>query len=148
MQSWLARKVISYVMDRLRRGDVRPTLFLDAPDVQLTFPGRNSWSGVFRGKDDVERWLRRFVAAGIQIYPEEVVATGMPWKTTVCVRGTDRLDGPDRTPVYENRFVIWGHMAWGRLKEYEVYEDTHRPEALDAWLAAQRPELAVPVRPQ
>ena len=58
MQSWLAHKLISYVMGRTRAGDIRPTLLLDAPDVQLTFPGRNSWSGVYRGKQEVERWLR------------------------------------------------------------------------------------------
>jgi ketosteroid isomerase-like protein len=142
MQSWLANKLISYVMGRTRAGDIRPTLLLDASDVQLTFPGRNSWSGVYRGKQEVERWLRRFAAAGIQIYPDEVVAKGVPWNTTICVRGRDHLDGPDGTRVYENRYVIWGRLSWGRLKEYEVYEDTHRPDELDAYLAEQRPELA------
>ena len=42
MQSWLAKKLITFVMGRTRQGDVRPTLLLDAPDVKLTFPGRNS----------------------------------------------------------------------------------------------------------
>jgi hypothetical protein len=41
--------------------------------------------------------------------------------------------------VYENRFVIWGRMKWGRLKEYEVYEDTIKPRALDEWLAVHEP---------
>ena len=73
-QSWLAKKLITFVMGRTRQGDVRPTLLLDAPDVELTFPGRNSWSGTFRGKDEVARWLARFAAVGIQIFPDEVVA--------------------------------------------------------------------------
>jgi hypothetical protein len=38
--------------------------------------------------------------------------------------------------------VIWGHLAWGRLKEYEVYEDTHKANQLDLYLAEHRPELA------
>jgi ketosteroid isomerase-like protein len=142
MQSWLAHKLISYVMGRTRAGDIRPTLLLDAPDVQLTFPGRNSWSGVYRGKHEVERWLRRLAAVGLQTYPDEVVAQGMPWNTTICIRGHDHLDAPDGTRVYENRFVIWGRLSWGRLKEYEVYEDTHRPHDLDGYLAERRPELA------
>jgi ketosteroid isomerase-like protein len=142
MQSWLAKKLISYVMGRTRQGDIRPTLLLDAPDVQLTFPGRNSWSGVFRGKPEVERWLRRLAAVGLQTFPDEVVAKGMPWDTTICIRGHDHLDAPDGTRVYENRFVIWGRLSWGRLREYEVYEDTHLPHDLDAYLAEQRPELA------
>jgi ketosteroid isomerase-like protein len=142
MQSWLADKLIAYVMGRTRAGDIRPTLLLDAPDVQLTFPGRNSWSGVYRGKQEVERWLRRLAAVGLQTFPDEVVAKGMPWNTTICIRGHDHLDAPDGTRVYENRFVIWGRLSWGRLKEYEVYEDTHLPHELDAYLAEQRPELA------
>lgn len=142
MQSWLAKKVISYAMARTRAGDIRPTLFLDAPDVKLTFPGQNSWSGEFRGKDEVARWLGRFAAVGIQIFPDEVIASGPPWRTTVCVRGRDYLHDAAGHVVYENRYVIWGRMAWGRLKEYEVYEDTEKANRLDEYLARHRPELA------
>jgi ketosteroid isomerase-like protein len=142
MQSWLAQKVISYVMKRTRAGDIRPTLLLDAPEVQLTFPGQNSWSGVFRGKLEVERWLRRLAELGLQTHPDEVVAKGFPWNTTVCVRGHDYLRGDDGELVYENRFVIWGRMSWGRLREYEVYEDTHKANEFDAWVAEHRPALA------
>ena len=142
MQSWLGHKLISYVMRRSRAGDVRPTLLLDHPDVQFTFPGDNSWSGVYRGRDEVAAWLRRMVDVGVKTYPDEVVVTGPPWRSTVCVRGHDHVDASDGRRVYENRFVIWGRMAWGRLREYEVYEDTEKPEALDAWLRAERPALA------
>ncbi|MGO9820997.1 MAG: nuclear transport factor 2 family protein [Solirubrobacteraceae bacterium] len=143
MQSWLAGKLVSYLMSRLRAGDVRPTRLLDAPDVELTFPGQNSWSGVFCGKADVERWRRRFTAVGIQIFPDQVVAKGWPWNTTLCVRGHDFLRGPGGELVYENRYVIWGHMSWGKLKRYEVYEDTHKANQLDEYLLEHRPELAV-----
>jgi ketosteroid isomerase-like protein len=143
MQSWLAGKLVSYLMSHTRAGDVRPTLALDAPDVELTFPGQNSWSGVFRGKAEVERWLGRFAAAGIQIYPDEVVAKGWPWNATLCVRGHDYLRGPAGETVYENRYVIWGQMSWGRLKRYEVYEDTDKANQFDAYLLEHRPELAV-----
>lgn len=141
MQSWLGKRLLSYGMSRTRRGDLRSTLVSYHPDVQLTFPGRNSWSGVFRGKAEVERWLHRFVAVGVQTVPDEVILQGMPWRMTVCVRGRDHLDTPDGERVYENRFVIWGHMAWGRLRDYEVYEDTHRPEELDAYLREHHPSL-------
>jgi ketosteroid isomerase-like protein len=143
MQSWLAQKLISYLMARTRAGDVRPTLRLDAADVTLTFPGQNTWSGEFRGKSEVERWLRRFAAAGIQIYADEVMAKGMPWNTTIVIRGHDHLSGPDGELVYENRYVIWGRMKWGMLKQYEVYEDTQKANELDRYLAEHRPELAV-----
>jgi ketosteroid isomerase-like protein len=143
VHSWLAKKLTSYVMSRTRTGDVGPTLKLDAPDVELTFPGQNSWSGVFRGKHEVERWLRRFAAVGIQIYPDEVVAKGFPWDTTICIRGHDLLRSPDGELIYENRYVIWGHASWGKFKHYEVYEDTHKANQFDDYLSQHRPELAV-----
>lgn len=145
MQSWLGTKLISYVMGRTRAGDLRPTLLLDAPDVQLTFPGQNSWAGTFRGKAEVSAWLRRLVAVGLQTFPDEVVVKGMPWNATVCIRGVDHLDTAQGERVYENRFVIWGRMSWGRLREYEVYEDTEKSAALDGWIAEHRPELAARV---
>jgi ketosteroid isomerase-like protein len=144
MQSWLGHKLISFVMRRTRAGDIRPTLLLDHPDVHLTFPGTNSWSGVYRGKVEVEAWLRRMTAVGLQTFPDEVVVTGPPGRSTVCVRGHDHLDAPDGRRVYENRFVIWGRyrVPPTRLRGYEVYADTDTPEALDDYLRQQRPALA------
>jgi uncharacterized protein len=143
LQSWLARQVLTRVMARTRAGDIRPTLALDAKDVQLTFPGDNSWSGTFRGKPAVKAWLERLVRVGLQTFPDEVLAVGFPWNTTVCVRGHDSYRTADGETVYENRFVIWGRMSWGRLREYEVYEDTHQANELDNYLDAHRSEPAV-----
>jgi hypothetical protein len=142
MQSWLAGIVLGYVMQRIRAGDIRPALLLDAPEVTLTFPGDSSWAGVHRGKPAVARWLQRFVAAGLQIYPDQVVATGFPWKTTACIRGHIHLRDGSGAIVYQNRYVIWGQLAWGRMRQYEVYEDTEASARLDAWLTEHRPELA------
>jgi ketosteroid isomerase-like protein len=141
MTSWLAKKVLSFAMARTRAGDVRPTLMLEASDVKFTFPGDNSWSGTFRGKPEVEQWLRRLARVGIKTYPDEVVVKGFPWNMTVCLRGHDHFRTPAGETIYENRFVIWGRMAWGRLKEYEVYEDTQKAKALDAYLADYEPTL-------
>jgi ketosteroid isomerase-like protein len=144
MLSWLVRRVISHNMARSRAGDIRPTLRLDAPDVHFRFPGENSWSGEFHGKESVQRWLERFAVAGLQAHPDEVVAQGWPWRMTVCIRARDHLRSADGEIVYENRFVIWGHLAWGRVKDYEVYLDTERVAALDRWLAEHRPDVATP----
>ncbi len=135
MLSWLAKKLLTYNMRRISAGDPGPTLRLDAADVSFTFPGDTSWSGEFRGKDQVASWLQRFVRAGIQIWPDEVVVKGFPWKQTVCVRGRDYLRAPSGELVYENRYVIWGRMKWGLLRDYEVYEDTQKAKALDDYLA-------------
>src|SRR5205085_6618871 len=139
--SWIAKQIISRVMARSRAGDIRPTLALDAPDVRFTFPGDNSWSGTFHGKDEVRRWQERLVHIGVKTFPDEVVAVGFPWNTTVCIRGHDYVKSPEGAVVYENRFVIWAKMKWGRVKDYEVYEDTIKPRALDQWVAANEQRL-------
>jgi len=32
--------------------------------------------------------------------------------------------------------------VWGKVKEYEVYEDTEKTAAFDRWLEAREPALA------
>jgi ketosteroid isomerase-like protein len=135
MRSWLAKKIVSRLMARLRDGDYGPTLRMDADDVRFRFPGRSSWGGEYRGKRELEGWYRRFVEAGLQIFPDQVVATGLPWNMTLCVRGHIYLRTADGEAVYENRFVIWGTMAWGKLRDYEVYEDTEQTAELERYLA-------------
>jgi ketosteroid isomerase-like protein len=142
MQSWIAQKVLGYNMRRLNAGDPRPTLRLDAEDVQFVFPGDSSWAGRFHGKRELRAWLERFCRVGLQISADEVVVQGWPWNATVCVRGQDHLRSPAGELVYENRYVIWGHMRWGRLTDYEVYEDTQKAKALDEYLAACEPVAA------
>jgi hypothetical protein len=75
--------------------------------------------------------------------PDEVAAVGMPWNQTVCIRGRSWRDTPEGERVYDNRFVIWAHLRWGRLRDYEVYEDTEKAAGLDAYLAANEPAMAV-----
>lgn len=134
MLSWLGKKMIARNMRTISAGDVGPTLKLDAKDVRFRFPGNNSWATQLEGKEELERWLQRFVDVGLQISPDEVVLKGFPWKQTVCVRGTDHLDSPSGERVYENRYVIWGQLRWGLLRDYEVYEDTEKSAKLDEYL--------------
>ena len=141
--SWLAKQLLDRMMARLRAGDYRLALALDANDVQMTFPGDNSWSGVYRGKKELKPWMERFVRSGIQIYADEVVAAGLPWSMKVCIRGHDYLKTAEGETVYENRYVIWAKLRWGRIEEYETYEDTQKPKALDAWFAEHQPQLAL-----
>ena len=135
MLSLLAKKTIARNMAKASAGDLGPTLRLDAEDVRFRFPGDSSWGGEFNGKAELEPWLRRFAAVGIQIYPDEVVLKGFPWHQTICVRGNIHLDDPKDGRVYDNRYVIWGRIAWGKLREYEVYEDTEETRRLDEYLA-------------
>ena len=135
MQSWLAKKMLSRDMARLRAGDYRAQLRKVANDVRFRFPGSSSWATELEGKQELERWLQRFVRVGLQIFPDQVVAKGPPWNTTLVVRGPINLKSTAGETVWENRYVIWGRMAWGKLREYEVYEDTEKSSALDQYLA-------------
>jgi hypothetical protein len=139
MRQRLMAALIRRNMKLIRAGDYRPTLRMDAGDIRFRFPGDNSWAGEIHGKDELERWLQRFVKVGLQIYADEVVVKGWPWNMTLCIRGTDHLDAPGGERVYENRYVIWGRVEWGLLKEYEVYEDTQKSSALDDYLAQHEP---------
>jgi ketosteroid isomerase-like protein len=138
----LAKRIISWVMERTRAGDIRPTLLLDSKDVRLTFPGDNSFSGVFTGREEHRRWLERLVRVGVKTEPDDVAISGFPWNQTICVRGRSWRDTPSGERVYDNRFVIWGKLRWGKLSDYEVYEDTQKAKALDAYLEENEPALA------
>jgi hypothetical protein len=135
MLSWLGKKMIAHNMKQASAGNIGPLLRMDAKDVRFRFPGDSSFATELEGKEELERWLRRFADAGIQISPDEVVLKGFPWKQTICVRGPVHLDAPGGERVYENRYVIWGHISWGLLRDYEVYEDTQESKALDEYLA-------------
>jgi hypothetical protein len=134
MLSWLGGKVIARKMARLRKGEIEPLLMMDAKDLRFRFPGDNSFAVELEGKADHGAWLQRFADIGLQIYPDEVVIKGLPWKQTICVRGHVHLDTPDSGRVYDNRYVLWGRIAWGKLRDYEVYEDTEQSKALDEYL--------------
>ncbi len=142
MISWLTKQLISRVMERTRAGDIRPALALDRKDMEFVFPGKNSWSGHFRGKDGHRRWLERLVRVGVKTGVDEVAVSGFPWNQTVAVRGRSWWDNSSGERIYENRYVIWGHLRWGRMKSYEVYEDTEKAQALDEYLEAHEPALA------
>ncbi|HEX3795625.1 MAG TPA: nuclear transport factor 2 family protein [Acidimicrobiales bacterium] len=135
MWSWLARRVISANLEHLNAGDYRPLLRMDADDIRFRFPGDNSWATELVGKEALGRWLQRFVDTGLQISADQVIVQGPLWKMTVCVRGIDYLKAPNGEKVYENRYVLWGTMVWGRLRAYEAYEDTQASRALDDYLA-------------
>jgi hypothetical protein len=103
--------------------------------VRFRFPGDSSWATELQGKPALERWLQRFVDTGLQIFADEVVVQGPPWHMTLCLRGHVYLKSSEGDLVYDNRYVIWGRLAWGLLRDYEVYEDTQRSKALDDHLA-------------
>ncbi len=145
MYSWLVKQLLSWMMGRLRAGDIRPAMLLDARDVVLKFPGDSSFSGVFHGKQAHREWEARFVRCGFQIWPDEVAVSGPPWRTRIALRGHDLLRSPEGELIYENDYVIWATLRWFRMKEIQVYEDTLKTREVDDWLSVNEHRLGVPV---
>ena len=139
LYAWTVRSMLRRNLRRLRAGDVGPLFLTYAEDVRFVLPGRHSWAGDFRGRDEVERWLRRFVRIGLQLEPHEILITGPPWNTTVCLRFTDQLTASDGEVVYANRGTILAKIAWGKVTYYEVNEDTQKVAEFDEWLASHEP---------
>ena len=128
-------------LGRLWAGDPEPLLATYADDVHFLFPGRSSWAADLRGKDAVGRWLGRFARVGLRFEVHEILVDGPPWNTTVCLWFTDRLAAPDGSIVYENRGTILAKITWGKVRYYEVNEDTQKVAELDEWLAPHGPGL-------
>ena len=142
MYASIVRMMIRRAIRRINGGDMGTFLSAYADDATFVFPGQNSWAGEYRGKGEIERFYRRFVQVGLQAEAHEIVVNGWPWDTTVCVHFTDRAKAPDGTVVYENRGVIFGKIAWGKIKYQHVYEDTEKVAAFDEYLKTHEPELA------
>ncbi len=139
LYAWAVRSMLHRTLRRLREGELEPLFGTYADDIRFVFPGRNSWAGEFRGREEVERWVRRVYQVGLRLEPHEILVMGPPWDTTVCLRFTDRCTAPDGTIVYTNRGMIFGKIAWGKITSYEVHEDTEKVVALDEYMASHEP---------
>ena len=119
----------------LRDGDPGPLLAGFAADAVLTFPGRSSWAGEYRGKPAIEGFLRRFLESGLAGKVHDIVVNGPPWRTTVCVLFEDRATDDQGAVVYENRVMFLVRARWGRVVYQEDFLDTQKVAAFDAHLA-------------
>jgi ketosteroid isomerase-like protein len=142
---WMIRRSIT----RLNAGDAGPLLAMLSQDVELSFPGANSWADEFRpvrpgrhrhvthrGTAEVTRFLGRYLAAGIQMEVEDILVNGPPWNLRAAVRVHDWSPGAtgDR---YANRAVLFVTSRWGKVRTQEDYEDTQRAAAFDALLTGE-----------
>ena len=121
---------------RINAGDYRPMLSSFADDAVLVFPGDHSWGGEYRGKGEIEKFLRRFVEVGLQLEPHEIVVHGWPWKTEVMLRFTNEARDASGNVAYSNRGAIFARAEWGKIKFQEDYEDTQKVVAFDEYLAS------------
>ena len=135
MYHWMVRRMLRKAAARATSGDMAPTLARWADDGHFRFPGESSWTVDVHRKEDIARWYERFVAAGLQLEPEEIFVQGWPWDTRVAVHFTDRARRPDGELVYENRGMLYARVRWGKIRFGTVYEDTQKVAAFDEYLA-------------
>ena len=147
MYKYAVRTMIRRSIDALNDGRIEPTLKVFAADATLTFPGDNTWSRMFRtpgrqrqavvthsGRDEIEAFLRRYVAHGIRMEVEDILVNGPPWRTRVAVRCHVWIPdpGPAAADRYSNRAVLMATVVWGKIVAQEDYEDPTRVAAYEA----------------
>ena len=86
----LLRRNVRALMD----GDPKPLLALYRPDAVLTFPGEHSWGRTYRGRDEIEAFLRRFLDAGLRGELGAIFVDGPPWATRIAVEFDDSARRP------------------------------------------------------
>ncbi len=143
------RRLIRRTIQALNEGRYASILAVFAPDAEFTFPGDNTWSRqhrppqpgraafpTHRGRAEIEAFFRNYVGHHIQMEVEDLLVNGPPWNTRAAIRVHLWIPGPDGDDLYANRTVLMVHIAWGKIRSEEVYEDTERVSALDARQAA------------
>jgi ketosteroid isomerase-like protein len=129
------RAKLEHDVAALNRGDIGPVLSNYAKNATLVFPGDSSWGRTYHGRDEIEAFLRRFVASGLRGEIEELTVSGPPWRTIVAMQFNDEAVTPDGEVFYTNRAVIYARLSWGRMVREEVYEDTQLVPAFEDRLA-------------
>jgi ketosteroid isomerase-like protein len=128
------RTVLRRKAAALMAGDPEPMLRMYAPDATMVFPGVHSWGRTYRGRDEIEAFLRRFHASGLRGELGTIFVEGPPWATRLAIEFDDHACDPDGTKVYENRALIVLRTRWGRVVQEEVFEDTQKVAAFDRHL--------------
>lgn len=147
---WLAAGVLGWsviapqaIMAKARRdvaalnsGNYGPLLAGYAPGAVLQFhQGDHRWAGEHRGRPAIERFLQRFVAAGLQGEVREAWVSGPPWRATIALRFDDHAMGARGELIYSNRTILLLRTRWGRVVHHEdFYEDTERITRLEKCL--------------
>lgn len=133
MYSWLVGRMIRRGYQQAIGGQPTMLLALAGDDVELVFPGANSFGGTFRGKAALAGWMRRFAALQPTFDISDVIVSGPPWALRVGVRFNDAIGDDYRNQGMEHLLV-----RRGRLRRVEVFCDT---EVISAW-ERRHPEVA------
>jgi ketosteroid isomerase-like protein len=138
MYSWLMGKMIRLGYRQAIAGRPALLMVLAGDDVELVFPGHNTFAGTFGGKAAVAAWLDRYASLQPTFEISDVVVSGPPWAMRAAVRFHDSIGGD-----YSNDGMEHLLMRGGRLRRIEIFLDT---ETVSAW-EDRHPEIAATARP-
>jgi uncharacterized protein (TIGR02246 family) len=127
---WMIRRGVR----DLNAGNPDPQIAAYADDAVLVFPGNNTWSGEYRGREAIAGFMRRFAETGFQGTVADILVNGPPWATRVAVVFPVTAAGEDGTVRYANRAVLYARIRWGKITYQEDFEDTHKSETFDRYL--------------
>ncbi len=142
MRSWIGRFVMRWAYGCINEGRPEPVLRLISDDIVFTFPGSSRWAKTYRGKQELEGFMRELHALGLKFEVHDTVVKGWPWNTTVYVLISDRAHGPDGRVTYSNRAVEIWKARWMKIVGGELFEDTEKATAWDAYLREHEPTRA------
>ena len=125
MYAWMVGKLIRFIYREAAAGRPRIVTALASPDVELHFPGANSFAGSFRGKTELRQWLARFGSASPTFTIHDVLVSGPPWNMRVALRFSDAIG-----EHYRNQGMEYLRLRRGRVSRIEVFLDT---ETISAW---------------
>jgi len=144
MYKTIVKMMVRRNIAQLNAGDASALLKMASPDVELRFPGDNSWARMFRpvakgrtphathrGIEECRAFADRFAAQHVQFTLEDILVNGGPWNTRVAMRLVSFIDGAGGIDPYNNRAVAILELRWGKLVAWEDYEDTERVAAWD-----------------
>lgn len=133
MYTRLVSRLIARRLEILSSGNAEPLMRSFGNGARFAFPGEHSWALDTTDRAHIAAWFDRFAAQHPQFVIEDVVANGPPWNMRICTRGRDRIDLPDGSR-YENAWVQYARISWGKIREDRVYLDTQRVAQLDRML--------------
>src|SRR5437588_2169271 len=114
MLSLFGKWLLRWVYRKVNEGDVEPILKLVRSDAVFVFPGANRWGRTYRGKAELEGFVRELVALGLQFRVHDVVVKGWPWNMTIYSLISDQASEAEGRVAYPSRALGTGRARRAR----------------------------------
>jgi ketosteroid isomerase-like protein len=140
----IARRQYRRAWQSMNAHDYQAIIRQLAPDFRVTFQGDTSLGGTRTTRAAMAAWFGRLfrLLPDARFELRQVAVDGPPWNTRIAGLFTIRATTPLGEP-YENQFVQFVGLRFGRVSWYEVHEDSLRWWRLCQHLGSNGVEEAV-----